>query len=171
MTKPRKRLTPAQRSRKQHHGNPLAVAVRLSKLSGGLTDGGTVAADLALNLQILVWQLTDKARQGLLDLDGTNDLAMIGNVMQFASHEAGDEDAQAKSRAWNEVIVAMRERHGRTGKVGMSGEEYQRLTDAASAIEQWVASQPVGRLRRAHANALMLANVSPLGQEVAAPVY
>lgn len=147
-----------------------STAARLSTLSDRLTDGGMVGHDRAVDLQLVVMQLVDSASRGALNIDDTNDMALIGNVVTYAASELCDDAAAEAALAWNQVVVEMRKRHDRTGKVGLSGDDYQKLRNAGNLLADWLPAQPLGPMHRAHVRALStMTQASRLGTEIDAP--
>lgn len=147
-----------------------STAARLSTLSDRLTDGGMVAPERAVDLQLVVMSLLDSASRGMLEIDDTNDMGLIGNVVTYAASELEDAAAAEAALAWNLVVVEIRKRHDRTGKAGLSGDDYQRLRQAGEFLADWLPAQPLGPMHRAHVRALQtMTGASRLGTTIQAP--
>lgn len=145
------------------------TAARLSKLSGGLTDGGIVPEADSLDLSLVIWRLVDAATTGQVTETDTNDMGLIGNTVSFAAHEVDHSEAADAARAWNGVVSQMRKRFDRLGSYGVTGEEYLSIRNAADGIDRFINSQPRGVMARAYRQAMSLACVSRYGSEVTAP--
>ena len=143
------------------------TAARLSALSGGLTDGKPLDGPSGLDLRLMIWRLVDAAVTGTLQIDDTHDMALIGNVVLHAHAEhvavshyysIGPSTAYAtaygSATAWNSIVTAIRARHVETGKIGVSGNEYQALRKAAEYLHNWYGEQPRAKIARAYRAAI-----------------
>lgn len=162
--RPRAHHTPRQPFDRLAAGRRMAG--KLSRLSGGLSDGEQAGEGRCLDLKLCIWRLVDAAVGGQLTLDDTNDMAMIGNIATLVAHEAGDELTESHARAWNITVRDIRQRYAQLGKVGVNAAEYHCLRHAAQHLDGWIHAQPRARIQRAHMAVLNLGPLAPYGQEI-----
>lgn len=140
-----------KRNKRYQPPHPLLKQRLIGKLAGYSRipfEAPVITANF-LDLELRMWSLIDAATNGRLDGIGTNDMGIYGNVCTLVAEEEMNTAMHAAAQRWNTIVKSIRERRARSGKWGVTGEEYQTLRTDLAQLEPWLKSQSRSRIERA----------------------